>query len=42
MNLFFTKAVCLEETHVGKTAFDLLEIALGNIFLSTFNNEIGL
>ena len=39
-NLFF--AVCCEEINVDKALFNLLETALGKIFVSTFNKEIGL
>ena len=35
-------AVCCEEINVDKALFNLLEIALGKIFVSTFNKEIGL
>ena len=42
INLFFTEAVCCEEINVGKTAFNLFEIALDKIFVSTFNKEIDL
>ena len=42
INLFFTEAVCCGQINVGKTAFNLFEIALGKVFVSTFNNEIGL
>ena len=36
VNLFFTLTVCCEEINVGKTVFNLFEIALDKIFVSTF------
>ena len=42
INLFFTSAVCFEKINVGKTVFNLFEITLDKIFVSTFNKEIGL
>ena len=42
INLFFTEAVCCEEINVGKTVFNLFEIALDKISVSIFNKEIDL
>ena len=40
--MFFTGAVCCEEPNVGKTSFNLFEIALDKNFALTFNNDTGL
>ena len=39
---YHTILVCREEIDFGKTAFNLFEIALDKIFVSTFNKENGL
>ena len=39
INLFFTQAVSCEENNVGKTVFNLMEMALEKIFVSKFHKE---
>ena len=42
INLFFTEPVCCEKINVGKVVFHLFKITFDEIFVSTFNKEIGL
>ena len=40
INLFFTQGTCCEEVNVGRTTFNLYEIALDKRFVPTFNKEM--